>query len=335
MFHSWVDRIFCVRCLESFNRNADRILLDPYWAEILKENLMNWFEKLKSGIQTLVKSSMPGDLWTQCDRCHQTIFGKLADQNCGICPNCGNHFRISSKEYIQILVDEGSFEEVASGIKSTDPLNFKDRKRYVDRLRDSRKDTGMDAAVRVGVGKIDGHKVGIAAHEPGFIMATLASAEGERICRLIDRCIQDKMPLIMVCRSGGARMHEAALSLMQMAKVNAKLSQFMDAGLLFISILTDPTTAGVAASYALVGDINIAEPNALVGFTGERITGMSVSQEEQEALRKAQRAEQLLENGFVDMIVPRHQMKQTFSKLLSLLDVEGSKGKAPVAVTNS
>ena len=289
---------------------------------------MNWFDKLKSGIQTLVRKGIPENLWTQCDRCHQTIYGRQAEQNSGICPHCGNHFRISSSEYINLVVDNGSFEEIASEVKSTDPLNFKDRKRYADRLRDARRDTGMDAAVCTGVAKIDGHRVGIGAHEPGFIMATLASAEGERLCRLIDRCIQDEIPLILICRSGGARMHEAALSLMQMAKVNAKLSQFWDAGLLFISVLTDPTTAGVAASYALVGDINIAEPNALVGFTGERITGMSVGQEEQEALRQAQRAEQLLENGFLDMIVPRHQMRQTFSKLLSMLDL-----KAPSAIT--
>ncbi len=290
---------------------------------------MNWFDKLKSGIQTMVKRGMPDNLWIQCERCHQTVYRKQVEQNYGTCPNCGTHFRVRYRVYLDFVVDEGTFREVAGEVKSTDSLHFEDRKRYADRIKESHRTTGMDAAVCTGIGRIDGQKVGIGIHEPGFIMGTLASAEGERICRLIDRCMQERLPLILICRSGGARMMESALALMQLAKINCKLAQLSEEGLPFISVLTDPTTAGVSASYALIGDVNIAEPNALIGFTGERITGSSLGEEELEALRHAQRAEKVLENGFVDMVVPRNEMKQTLSKLLSLLWDE-----APSAVSS-
>ena len=280
---------------------------------------MNWFDRLKSGIQTFVRRTMPDNLWVKCERCHQTLYSKQVRQEYGICPHCGAHFRIGSKEYLGHVLDPGSFEEIATEVKSADPLHFEDRKRYADRIREGRKTTGQDAAVCVGIGKLDGRRVGVGIHEPSFIMGTLASAEGERFCRLIDRCITERLALILICRSGGARMMESALSLMQLAKINARLARFADEGLLFISILTDPTTAGVSASYALIGDINIAEPNALIGFTGERITGSSVGEEELEALRRAQRAEKVLEHGFVDMIVPRSEMRQMLARLFSLL----------------
>lgn len=280
---------------------------------------MNWFSKLKTGIQTLVRRRMPDNLWVKCERCHQMVYHKQLSLSVGICPHCTHHFRIPSREYLAAVLDEGSFEEVGAEVKSADPLDFTDRLPYTERLKTYRKRTGMDAAVLTGLGQIDGLPVGIGIHEFGFIGGSLGSAEGERICRLINRCIKDRLPMIMVCRSGGARMQESILSLMQMAKVNAKLSQLSDAGLLFVSILTDPTTAGVAASYASVGDIHIAEPNALIGFTGERITGSSVGADEMEALRQAQRAEKVLEHGFVDMVVPRNEMKKTLSQLLGML----------------
>jgi acetyl-CoA carboxylase carboxyl transferase subunit beta len=280
---------------------------------------MNWFDKLKSGIRTLIRRNVPGNLWVKCERCHQTIYRKQVEANAGICTHCGAHFRIGSREYLEVLIDPGTLEEVGSEVKATDPLGFVDRKPYRDRLKESRKATGMDAAICAGVGRIEGLSAGIGVHEPAFIMGTLGSAEGERICRLIDRCILDRLPLVLVCRSGGARMMESALSLMQMAKINAQLAELSSAGLPYISILTDPTTAGVSASYALVGDVNIAEPNALIGFTGERITGSSLTEEEMESLRGAQRAEKLLENGFLDMIVPRDEMKSTVARLLRLL----------------
>lgn len=280
---------------------------------------MDWFDKMKSGVRTLVRRGIPDNIWVKCQWCHQTVYCKQVEQGCGICPNCGAHFRISYREYLKILIDEGTFQEIGREVQSTDSLCFKDRIPYTERLKEMRKRTGLEAAVRTGVGRMDGREVGIGVHEIGFIGGSLGSAEGERICRLIDRCVQDRLPLIMVCRSGGARMQESTLSLMQMAKVSARLARFAREGLPYIAVLCDPTTAGVSASYAMMGDVNIAEPNALIGFTGERITEGSVSQEEQEGLRLAQRAERVFEHGFVDMIVRRDEMKRTLSHLLALL----------------
>ena len=280
---------------------------------------MNWFDKLKSGIRTMVKRGLPDNLWIKCERCHQTVYRRQVEQNFGICPNCAAHFRIGYREYLDCVLDRQSFQEIGQEVKSADSLHFEDRIKYSERIKEHRKKTGLDAAVCTGTGRIDGQAAGIGIHEFGFVGGSLGSAEGERICRLIDRCIQERLPLILICRSGGARMQESTLALMQMAKINVKLAQFSEEGLPFISVLTDPTTAGVSASYALIGDINIAEPHALIGFTGERITGSSVGEEEMEGLRSAQRAEKVLEHGFVDMIVPRTHMKQALSRLLLLL----------------
>ena len=280
---------------------------------------MNWFDRLKSGIRTMVRKAMPEDLWIKCERCHHTVYRKQMEENAGICPLCKAHFRIGHREYLDLLVDEGSFKETGSEVKSTDSLGFKDQQRYADRIREDRKRTGLGAAVCTGIAQIEGQSVGIGIHEFKFRGGSLGSAEGERICRLIDRCLDDRLPLILICRSGGARMQEGILSLMQLAKIDAKLAQFSEEGLLFLSVLTDPTTAGVSASYALLGDVNIAEPNALIGFTGERITERSVGEEEMEGLRRAQRAEQVLEHGFVDMVVPRTDMRDTLVRLISLL----------------
>jgi acetyl-CoA carboxylase carboxyl transferase subunit beta len=262
---------------------------------------------------------MPENLWVKCERCHQMLFRKLVEQGYGICPNCGGHFRIGHREYLKVLVDEGTFEEVGAEVQSMDSLRFRDRISYAERLKETRKRAGMEAAVCAGVARIDGRAVGVGIHEIGFIGGSLGSAEGERLCRLIDRCTRDRLPLVLVCRSGGARMQESALALMQMAKVSARLARFAQEGLPYITILIDPTTAGVSASYAMLGDVQIAEPNALIGFTGERVTGSSVTPEEQEALRLAQRAEHVLEHGFVDMVVSREEMKETVTHLLSLL----------------
>lgn len=280
---------------------------------------MNWFDKLKSGIRTVVRRGMPEDLYVKCDRCHQMIVRKHLEENFGTCPHCEHHFRIHYRQFLDLILDDDSFEEIAGNVRSTDPLGFVDLVKYSDRLREHGKRSGMTASVSVGVGRIEGRPVGIGIHEFSFVGASLGAAEGERICRLIDRCVQDGMPLVLICRSGGARMQEAVLSLMQMAKINARLTLLDDARLPYISILSDPTTAGVSASYALLGDVNIAEPNALIGFTGERITGSSVGEEELAGIRRAQRAERVLENGFVDMVVPRRALRQTLSGLFGLL----------------
>jgi acetyl-CoA carboxylase carboxyl transferase subunit beta len=280
---------------------------------------MNWFDKLKSGIRTVVRRGMPDDLYVKCGRCHQMVLRKHLEDNFGTCPHCEHHFRIHYKQFLDLILDEGSYDEIAKNVRSADPLEFVDLVKYSDRIREHGKRSGMSASVSVGKGRIEGRPVGIGIHEFGFVGASLGSAEGERICRLIDLCVKDRMPLILICRSGGARMQEAALSLMQMAKINARLTLLSDAKLPFISVLSDPTTAGVSASYALIGDVNIAEPNALIGFTGERITGSSVGEEELAALRRAQRAEMVQENGFVDLVVPRRELRQTLDGLFGLL----------------
>ncbi len=287
--------------------------------ELHRESDMNWFDKLKSGIRTVIHRGMPEDLYVKCGRCHQMILRKHLEDNFGTCPHCDHHFRIHYRQFLDLILDEGIYDEIAENVRSTDPLEFTDLQKYSDRIKDHSKRSGMNASVSVGIGRVEGRPIGIGIHEFGFVGASLGSAEGERICRIIDRCVRDRMPLVLVCRSGGARMQEAALSLMQMAKINARLTLLADARLPFVSILSDPTTAGVSASYALLGDINIAEPNALIGFTGERITGSSVGEEELAALRRAQRAEMVLENGFVDLVVPRRDLRQTLAGLFGLL----------------
>ena len=290
---------------------------------------MSWADKMMSGLRAVVRRGIPDNPWVKCERCHQTLFRRVVEQARGICPSCGAHFRIGHREYLNILLDDGRFRELGAEVRSTDSLDFKDLIPYSDRLKEMKRKTGIEAAVLTGLGRIDGRDVGIGIHEMGFIGGSLGSAEGERICRLVDRCMEDRLPLIVVCRSGGARMQEGARSLMQMAKVNAKLARFSRMGLPYIPILADPTTAGVAASYGMVGDVTIAEPDALIGFTGERVTGESVDPDELEKLRQVQRAEHQLKNGFVDLIVRRDEMKRRVSQILGLL-CDGTPGSRPL-----
>ena len=205
---------------------------------------MNLLKKVKTGLKSLVSRGIPENLWIKCDRCPQSVFRRKVEQGSGTCPNCGGHFRIGQREYFELLIDGGSFEEVAGEVKSKDFLKFKDRISYSERLKQMRKKTGLKAAIYTGIGRIDGRDVGVGIHEIGFIGGSLGSAEGERICRLINRCTLDRLPLVLVCRSGGARMQESAMSLMQMAKVSAKLAGFSQEGLPYIAIPCDPTTAG-------------------------------------------------------------------------------------------
>lgn len=280
---------------------------------------MKWFERFKSGIRTMVRRNLPGNLWIKCKHCSQLIYKKALEQNQGICPQCGAHFRINHRIFQNVICDQETVQPLGSEVKAGDPLNFADERPFADRLQEYRKRTGIDCGIWTGLADIDGRKTGIGIHEFGFAGGSLGSAEGERLCRLIDHCKRDRIPLVIICLSGGARMQEGALSLMQMAKVNAKLAEFSEEGLPYISLIADPTAGGVAASYGLIGDINIAEPNALIQFAGEIITGSSVSETELKELRAATRSEAYLENGFLDMIVPRGEIKQTLSRLLALL----------------
>ncbi len=277
---------------------------------------MAWFRRSKENIVSEGKKETPDGLWTKCGGCGEIIHRNQMEQNFHTCPKCGFHFRIGSKEYFKIILDDGSFTEMDKKLQSADPLSFIDTKKYADRLKESIKKTGLYDAVRTGTGKINKASVVVACMDFSFIGGSMGSVVGEKISRAIDKSIKTRHPLIIISSSGGARMMEAALSLMQLAKTSAKLAQLSDAGIPFISVLTDPTTGGVTASYAMLGDVNIAEPGALIGFAGPRVIKQTIGKDLPKGF---QRSEFLVEKGFVDMVVHRKEMKETISKILSLL----------------
>ncbi len=277
---------------------------------------MAWFRRSKENIIAEgPKKEIPDGLWTKCNGCGEIIHRKQLEQNFFVCTKCQTHFRIGSKEYFAILLDPGSFREMDKKMKSADPLGFKDTKPYGDRIKDTIKKTGLNDAVRTGTASIENNAVVVACMDFGFIGGSMGSVVGEKIARAIDKARKTKHPLIIISSSGGARMMEAALSLMQLAKTSAKLAQLSDSGVPFISILTDPTTGGVTASYAMLGDVNIAEPGALIGFAGPRVIKQTIGKDLPKGF---QRSEFLLEKGFVDMIVHRRDLRGTLSRLLRL-----------------
>jgi acetyl-CoA carboxylase carboxyl transferase subunit beta len=278
---------------------------------------MAWFKRSKENIQTEgQKKEMPDGLWTKCAGCGEIIHRKQLEQNLFTCPKCGSHFRIGSKEYFEILLDEGSFKEMDKKLRSVDPLKFVDTKAYPDRLNEVMKKTGLNEAVRTGEGKINGIPIVIACMDFSFIGGSMGSVVGEKIARAINQSLKTKKPLVIISSSGGARMMEGALSLMQLAKASAKLAQLSDAGVPYISVLTDPTTGGVTASFAMLGDVHIAEPGALIGFAGPRVIKQTIGKDLPTGF---QRSEFLLEKGFVDLIVHRKELKEAIAKLVGLL----------------
>jgi acetyl-CoA carboxylase carboxyl transferase subunit beta len=276
---------------------------------------MDWFKK-KKGISTVEKKVLPDGLWIKCEKCGEIIYRSQLQARMYVCPKCDYHFRVTSRDYITYLFDENSFEEFNQNISPGDPLNFKDKKKYSDRLKDAQKKTGLKDAVVTGFATVKGHKVVGAVMDFTFIGGSVGSVVGEKISRAIDLAREKRMPVIIVSSSGGARMMEAALSLMQMAKTSAKLSQLADAGIPYISILTDPTTGGTTASFAMLGDIHIAEPGALIGFAGQRVIKQTIGQDLPEGF---QRAEFVKEHGFIDMIVHRSEMRDTVGRILDIL----------------
>ncbi|MDI6765718.1 MAG: acetyl-CoA carboxylase, carboxyltransferase subunit beta [Bacteroidota bacterium] len=278
---------------------------------------MAWFRRSKASITTDVqRKDLPDGMWTKCDGCGEIIHKKQLEQQFYTCLKCNYHFRIGSKEYLQILLDDGTFKEMDRKMRSADPLGFKDTKGYKERIKDSIRKTGLNDAVRTGAGKINGMEIVIGVMDFSFIGGSMGSVVGEKVARAIDKARKERAPFIIVSSSGGARMMEAALSLMQLAKTSAKLAQLSDAGIPFISVLTDPTTGGVTASYAMLGDINIAEPGALIGFAGPRVIKQTIGKDLPPGF---QRAEFQLEHGFVDIVIHRKEMKETISKLLKLM----------------
>jgi acetyl-CoA carboxylase carboxyl transferase subunit beta len=277
---------------------------------------MAWFRRSKESISSdSQKKDTPEGLWTKCESCGEIVHKKVLQQNLWVCAKCNFHFRIGSKEYFSILLDAGTFREMDRKMTSKDPLNFSDTKRYKDRIKDSIKKSGLHDAVRSGTGKINKHDVVIACMDFAFIGGSMGSVVGEKISRAIDKALNSKTPLIVISSSGGARMMEAAYSLMQMAKTSAKLARLSDARIPYISIMTDPTTGGVTASYAMLGDIHIAEPGALIGFAGPRVIKQTIGKDLPAGF---QRAEFVLEKGFIDLVVNRKDMKETLSKLLEM-----------------
>lgn len=261
-------------------------------------------------------SRVPEGLWIKCDGCQQIIWHKEVDRNLRVCPKCNYHFRISAAERMELLLDEGEWKELFGTILSVDILRFKDTKKYKDRLQSTWNSVGKNDAVRVVEGKMGGRDVLICAMEYAFMGGSMGTVVGEKIVRAIERALEIKAPVIIVSCSGGARMQEGALSLVQMAKISAGLARLDDAGLPYISILTDPTTGGVSASYAMLGDLNIAEPRALIGFAGPRVIEQTIRQKLPDGF---QRAEFLLEHGMLDAIVDRKQMRDYLIKALNLL----------------
>jgi acetyl-CoA carboxylase carboxyl transferase subunit beta len=273
-----------------------------------------WFKRIKQGVltQTNEKKEAPDGLWHKCPECRVTITRQELAENLYVCPKCNYHNRINSPEYFDIIFDEDTLEVLFSNIVSTDKLGFVDLKPYSVRLKDAQK-SGIDDALSVGVGKIDGKGLVVACMNFNFIGGSMGSVVGEKISRGIDYAIKHGLPFMIISKSGGARMMESAFSLMQMAKTSAKLTLLAKAGLPYISLMTDPTTGGVTASFAMLGDINIAEPKALIGFAGPRIIKETIKKDLPAGF---QRSEFLLDHGFLDFIADRKKLKQILSQAI-------------------
>jgi len=278
---------------------------------------MPWFKKEKTPIaaSTMTAVRVPEGLWVKCPSCAQVIYNKDLQANVHVCPKCAHHFRMSATERLRSLFD-GEWQEHDAGLASSDPLDFTDTKPYRDRLRASQAATGLLDAVIVGSGTLDGLPVVIAAMEYSFIGGSMGVVMGEKITRAIERGLASRTPVIVVSCSGGARMMEGALSLMQMAKISAALARLDRAGLPYLSILTDPTTGGVTASFAMLGDLNIAEPKALIGFAGPRVIEQTIRQKLPEGF---QRSEFLLAHGLLDAVVDRRELKATIARALRFM----------------
>jgi len=283
---------------------------------------MAWFKKTRKPIASATAekpSRVPEGLWVKCPGCAQLIYKNDLEQNLSVCPKCAHHFRITSAERLRALFDDGKYTEHFTELTSTDPLHFTDTKPYRERLQKTILATGMKDACVVATGRMDGLEVVIAAMEYQFIGGSMGVVVGEKITRAIEMAVERRQPAMVISCSGGARMMEGALSLMQMAKVSAALARLDRARLPFISVLTDPTTGGVTASFAMLGDLNIAEPRALIGFAGPRVIEQTIRQKLPEGF---QRSEFLVEHGMLDLIVDRRDMKATLSRALRFMRAE-------------
>lgn len=279
---------------------------------------MAWFKRTEKNIFTTTdeKKETPDGMWNKCPSCRKVLHSSELFENKYVCPHCSYHLRIGSNEYFSILFDDDQFIELFPNMTSGDPLSFEDTKKYPDRLRDTIKKTGLKDSLRAAHGKINSQDLVICCMDFNFIGGSMGSVVGEKISRACDYCLEKKIPLMIISKSGGARMMEAAFSLMQMAKTSAKLALLSEAKIPYISLCTDPTTGGVTASYAMLGDITIAEPGAMIGFAGPRVIKETIKKDLPKGF---QTAEFVLEHGFLDFIVDRREMKEKLSKFLSML----------------
>jgi acetyl-CoA carboxylase carboxyl transferase subunit beta len=278
---------------------------------------MPWFKRSKENISPdSQKKDLPDGMWEKCPSCGEIIHKQQLESNLWTCAKCGYHFRIGSAEYIQIILDKGTFRETDKKMRSADPLEFEDTKKYSDRIAETIKKLGLNDAVKTGTGKLNDVDVAFGCMDFKFIGGSMGSVVGEKIARLTDRALKNKSPLIIVSASGGARMMEGALSLMQLAKTSSRIARLAEAKIPYISVMTDPTTGGTTASYAMLGDIHIAEPEALIGFAGPRVIKQTIGKDLPKGF---QRSEFLMERGFVDIVSPRKELKQNVYNVLTLL----------------
>ena len=281
---------------------------------------MSWFQKLMpSRIRTDANErtrSVPEGLWTKCDGCGQVLYRPELERNSEVCPKCGRHMRLMARQRLEMLLDHNSGSELAGDVEPVDILKFRDSRKYKDRLSQAQKQTGEKDALIVMRGTVKGLPLVAAAFEFSFIGGSMGSVVGERFVRAVDHALEERIPLVSFAASGGARMQEGLFSLMQMSKTSAALARLSEAGLPFISVLTNPTTGGVSASLAMLGDINVAEPGALIGFAGQRVIEQTVRETLPEGF---QRSEFLLEHGAIDMIVDRREMRDKLARLLAML----------------
>jgi acetyl-CoA carboxylase carboxyl transferase subunit beta len=273
---------------------------------------MAWFRKEKKPLRSVERRDVAADVFTKCKGCGEILYREKLAQNLEVCPTCGFHFRIDADAYVEVLIDEGSFDELDAHLRAADPLEFTDLKPYRDRIQAAER-SGQDEAVITGTGTLDRMPVALAVMDFRYIAGSMGSVVGEKIARCARIALERKIPLIVVSASGGARMQEGIYSLMQMAKTSAVLARLHEAGIPFVSILTDPTTGGVTASFSMLGDLHLAEPGALIGFAGPRVIEETIKQELPEGF---QRAEFLLRHGMIDRVVDRRELKAELALLL-------------------
>ena len=277
---------------------------------------MDWIHRPKSGIETAEKRDTPDNLWVKCENCKEIVYRNDWEEALLVCPACGHHHRLTGRAYLEMLLDPGSFVECDRNVAPADPLNFVAKKKYKDSVTAAQKSTGEKCAVVGGTGTILERQVSVAAMDFRFMGGSMGSAEGEKIARAFTRALDKRIPAVVVAASGGARMHEGTFSLMQMVKTSALIGRMREAHLPYVSILTNPTTGGVTASFAMLGDVNIAEPGTLIGFAGERVIRETIRQALPDGF---QRAEFLLKKGFLDAVVPRKDMREWVGGILGLL----------------